>query len=103
MINTIDKNLEKKNEESNFDDMNQIQKTIKLIISKEKNEFGYINQNIVLILIIFTISSLSQMHLVFNYIYYIQETIYENESPNMNIFCSLVILLFLVLLLIYYL
>ena len=32
MINTIDKNLEKKNEESNFDDMNQIQKTIKLII-----------------------------------------------------------------------
>ena len=96
MINTIDKNLEKKNEESNFDDMNQIQKTIKLIISNEKNEFGYINQNIVLILIIFTISSLSQMHLVFNYIYYIQETIYENESPNMNIFCSLVILLFLV-------
>ena len=94
MINTLEKVLEKRNEECNFDDMNQISKKIKLIIKNEKNEFGYINQNILLILIIYTISSLSQLHLILNYIYYIQEIMYEG-TPNMYIFCLLIFILFL--------
>ena len=94
MINTIEKELEKRNELSNFDDMNQISKKIKGIISKERKELGYINQNILLILIIFCISSLSQIHLILNYIYYIQEKKYEGE-PNLNMFCLLIISLFL--------
>ena len=94
MINTIEKVLEKRNEESNFDDMNQIQKRIKIIINKERKEFGYINQNILLILIIYFISSLSQIHLILNYIYYIQENIYSGD-PNINMFCFLIFLLFL--------
>ena len=36
MINIIDKELEKRNEMSNFDDMDQIQKKIKSLINKEK-------------------------------------------------------------------
>ena len=72
MINDIEKNLEKKNEESNFDDMNKIRKTINIIIKNEKNKFGYIKQNILLILIIFFITSLNQIHLIFNYLFYIQ-------------------------------
>ena len=95
MINTIEKELEKRNELSNFDDMNQIGKKIKSIINKERNELGYINQNILLILIIFCISSLSQIHLILNYIYYIQENIYKDEEPNLNIFCLLISVLFL--------
>jgi len=94
MINDIEKNLEKKNAESNFDDMNKIRKTINIIIKKEKNEFGYINQNILLILIIFFISSLSQIHLILNYVYYIQKLMYS-DKPNMNMFCLLIFLLFL--------
>ena len=94
MINDIEKNLEKKNEESNFDDMNKIRKTINLIIQNEKIEFGYIKQNILLILIIFLVTSLSQIHLIFNYVYYIQVIMYAN-SPNLNIFCLLIFLLFL--------
>ena len=94
MINTIEKELEKRNELSNFDDMNQIAKKIKDIINKERNELGYINQNILLILIIYFISSLSQMHLILNYIYYIQENIYANDI-NLNMFCILIFLLFL--------
>ena len=94
MINTIEKVLEKKNTESNFDDMNQISRTIKDIINNERNKFGYINQNILLILIIFAISSLSQIHLILNYIYYIQENLYSG-NPNLNMFCLLIFLLFL--------
>ena len=75
MINIIDKELEKRNEMSNFDDMDQIQKKIKSLINKEKKEFGYINQNILLILIIYLFSSLCQIHLILNYIYYIKEFI----------------------------
>jgi hypothetical protein len=94
MINDIEKNLEKKNEESNFDDMNKIRKTINIIIKDEKSEFGYIKQNILLILIIYTINSLSQIHLILNYIYYIQKIMYL-DNPNMNMFCVLIFLLFL--------
>ena len=94
MINDIEKNLEKKNEESNFDDMNKIRKTINIIIKEEKSEFGYISQNILLILIIYTINSLSQIHLILNYIYYIQKIMYS-DTPNMNMFCLLIFLLFL--------
>ena len=94
MINDIEKNLEKKNEESNFDDMNKIRKTINIIIKNEKIEFGYIKQNILLILIIFFITSLCQIHLIFNYIYYIQEKICKDDQ-EMNMFCLLIFLLFL--------
>ena len=94
MINDIEKVLEKKNEECNFDDMNQIPKNINLIIKKEKETFGYINQNILFILIIFFISSLSKANLIFKYIYYIQEKIYEG-TPDLNMFCLLIFLLFL--------
>ena len=93
-IYDIEKNLEKKNEESNFDDMNKIRKTINIIIKEEKSEFGYISQNILLILIIYTINSLSQIHLILNYIYYIQKIMYS-DTPNMNMFCLLIFLLFL--------
>ena len=94
MINDIEKNLEKKNEESNFDDMNKIRKTINIIIKNEKIKFGYIKQNILLILIIFFITSLNQIHLIFNYLFYIQVIMYEN-NPEMYMFCLLIFLLFL--------
>ena len=94
MINIIDKELEKRNEMSNFDDMDQIQKKIKSLINKEKKEFGYINQNILLILIIYLFSSLCQIHLIFNYIYYIKENIYSEES-DLYMFCVLIFILFL--------
>ena len=74
--------------------MNKIRKTINIIIKNEKNEFGYIKQNILLILIIFFITSLCQIHLIFNYVYYIQVIMYKN-NPDMNMFCLLIFLLFL--------
>ena len=80
MINEIEKVLEKRNEESNFNDMNQIPKSINTIITTEKNSFGYINQNLLLIFIIFFISSMIKSNLIFNYLYYIQEKLNEEEN-----------------------
>ena len=78
MINHIDKVLEKRNEECNFNDMNQIPKIINSIIINEKQKFGYVNQNFLIVFIIFFIISLIKTNLIFNYLYYIQDT-YEQD------------------------
>jgi hypothetical protein len=90
MINDIEKALEKKNEECNFIDMNQIPKLINSIIDKEKKSFGYINKNLLLLFILFFICSMIKSNIIFNYIYFIQEKMEENET---SFFCLLIILL----------
>ena len=91
MINEIEKVLEKRNEECNFNDMNQIPKSINAIIIKEKNSFGYINQNLLLLFIIFFVCSLIKTNLILNYIYYIQENFYTDEN-YIKEFCLLLLL-----------
>jgi hypothetical protein len=91
MINEIEKVLEKRNEECNFNDMNQIPKTMNSILNQEKTKFGYINQNLLIIFILFFISSVIKINLVLNYLYYIQEKI---SLDNINILCLLIFLLF---------
>ena len=92
MINEIEKVLEKRNEESKFNDMNQIPNTINAIISTEKKTFGYINQNLLLLFIIFFISSMIKSNLVFNYLYYIQEKL-KNQKNFLQKFCGWVLCL----------
>ena len=94
MINELDKVLEKRNEECNFDDMNKIPKTIDLIIKNEKKTFGYINQNILLLFIIFFVSSMIKSNLILNYIYYFQEKFDSDYNYNVKQFCLLIFLLF---------
>ena len=91
MINEIEKVLEKRNEECNFNDMNQIPKTMNSILNQEKTKFGYINQNLLIIFILFFISSVIKINLILNYLYYIQEKI---SLDNINILCLLIFLLF---------
>ena len=91
MINEIEKVLEKRNEECNFNDMNQIPKTMNSILNQEKNKFGYINQNLLIIFILFFISSVIKINLILNYLYYIQEKI---SLDNIGILCILIFLLF---------
>jgi hypothetical protein len=90
MINEIEKVLEKRNEECNFNDMNQIPKTMNSILNQEKNTFGYINQNLLIIFIIFFISSVIKINLILNYLYYIQEKI---SLDDIGILCLLIFLL----------
>ena len=71
--------------------MNQIPKTLNSILNREKNKFGYINQNWLIIFIIFFISSVIKINLILNYLYYIQEKI---SLDNINILCLLIFLLF---------
>jgi hypothetical protein len=78
MINQIDKVLEKRNEECNFNDMNQIPKIINSIIINERKKFGYVNQNILILFIILFIISLVKTNIILNYLYFIQER-YEQE------------------------
>ena len=80
MINEIEKVLEKRNEECNFNDMNQIPKLINSIITIEKNTFGYINQNILLLFLFFFINSMIKSNLIFNYIYYVQEKLKDGKN-----------------------
>ena len=91
MINEIEKVLEKRNEECNFNDMNQIPKTMNSILNQEKNKFGYINQNLLIIFILFFISSVIKINLILNYLYYIQEKI---SLDDIDIICLLIFLLF---------
>ena len=73
MINQIDKVLEKRNEECNFNDMNQIPKIINSIIINERKKFGYVNQNILILFIILFIISLVKTNIILNYLFFIQE------------------------------
>ena len=91
MINQIDKVLEKRNEECNFNDMNQIPKIINSIINNEKKIFGYVNQNLLILFIIFFTTSLIKTNLIFNYLYFIQDT-YEQDINKICI--SLFLLVF---------
>ena len=92
MINEIDKVLEERNDASNFNDMNKIPKLMNSIINKEKNSFGYINQNLFLLFIIFFITSMIKSNLYFNYIYYIQDNL-NSDNDYIKQFCLLVVLL----------
>jgi len=91
MINQIDKVLEKRNEECNFNDMNQIPKIINSIIINEKIKFGYVYQNILILFILFFIISLIKTNIILNYLYYIQDT-YEQDINKVCI--TLVLLVF---------
>ena len=93
MINEIEKVLDKRNEECNFNDMNKIPKSIDSIIKKEKISFGYINQNLLLLSIIFFFCSLIKSNLILNYIYYLQEKLNSDNNNNIKQFCLLIFLL----------
>ena len=80
MINEIEKVLEKRNEACNFNDMNQIPKSINSIINKEKKSFGYINQNLYLLVFMFFICSLIKSNVILHFIYYIQEKLDNNKN-----------------------
>lgn len=91
MINEIEKVLEKRNEECNFNDMNQIPKSINIIINKEKKTFGYVNINILIMFLIFFICSMVKINLILNYIYYVQDNIINSYE---YLFCLYIFLLF---------
>mgnify|MGYP002624499578 CR=1 FL=1 len=91
MINEIEKVLEKRNEDCNFNDMNKIPTTINSILNQEKKKFGYVNKNLLILFIIFFISSVIKINLILNYLYYIQEKI---SVDDIGILCLLIILPF---------
>ena len=105
MINEIEKVLEKRNEVSNFNDMNQIPKVINSITNKEKKSLGYINKNLLLLLLLFFISSLVKVNTIFNFLYLIKKYILnenkeepveeedENDIQENIIACLLILLL----------
>ena len=82
MINEIEKVLEKRNESSNFNDMNQIPKVINSITNKEKTSLGYINKNLLLLLLLFFISSLVKVNIIFNFLYLIKKYILEEKGEE---------------------
>ena len=92
MINQLEKALEKKNTESNFNDMNQIPHSINSIINKEKNSFGYINKNLLILFIIFFCSSLIKTNFLFNYLWTIQNRL-NSETNIIKWFCLFIFLL----------
>ena len=89
MINEIEKVLEKRNEACNFNDMNQIPKSINSIINKQKISFGYINQNLYLLVFMFFICSLIKSNVILHFIYYLQ----ENLEYKSEIYCLFIFLL----------
>ena len=91
MINEIDKVLDKKNMECQFNDMNQIPKIIDLIINKEKNSFGYINQNILILFIIFFMNSFLKINIILYYIFSIN---YISEKSNLSVCLLMLVLCF---------
>jgi len=93
MINEIEKELEKRNEQCNFNDMNQIPTSINSIINKEKNSFGYVNQNLLLLFIMFFICSLVKTNLIFSFMYNIQEKYKTEDNNYLKLFCLLIFLL----------
>ena len=78
MINEIEKELEKRNDKSNFNDMNILPNVINEIINKEKRCYSsYININLLLIFIIFFVNALMKE----NYItFFIFEVSIENNK-----------------------
>ena len=92
MINEIEKVLEKRNEECNFNDMNQIPKTINSIINIEKKTFGYINQNLLILFIIFFVISIIKINLLLNYLYYIQEKL-NSDNQSLGKLCMMIFLI----------
>jgi hypothetical protein len=92
MINKIEKVLDQRNIESQFDDMNKIPTTINTIMNKEKQSFGYVNQNILLLLVIFFINSFIKIDRILYYIYFLEEKYYSKEK-NLKEFCLLVFIL----------
>ena len=92
MINEIEKVLEKRNEECNFNDMNQIPKTINSIINIEKKTFGYINQNLLILFIIFFVISIIKINLLLNYLYYIQEKL-NSDNQSLGKLCLMIFLI----------
>ena len=93
MINELERVLEKKNEESNFNDMNQIPSSITSIINKEKKSLGYINQNLLILYIMFFCSSLIKTNSIFNYLWTIQDRLNSNTNIK-KWFCLFIFLLF---------
>ena len=94
MINEIEKQLEIKNEECNFTDMNKLPNLIKSIINKERNTLGYINQNLLVLFIMFFLSSLIKTNSIFNYLWLIQNKLQSNKNI-ISFFCLLIFLLVL--------
>ena len=92
MINKIEKVLDQRNVESQFNDMNKIPATINTIMNKEKQSFGYVNQNILLLFVIFFINSFIKINRILYYIYFLEEKYYSKEQ-NLKEFSLLIFIL----------
>ena len=71
MINTIESKLDEYNEKSNFTNINMIPKAIDLLISKEKNTFGYLKQNILVSFLLIFFSNIFKENIIISFSYHL--------------------------------
>ena len=80
LIKKLESTLDKFNEKSNFTNINLIPKNIDLLVLKEKNTFGYLKINLLIIYILLFISGLIQENVIFVYLYILNH--YANIQPE---------------------
>ena len=86
MINSIESKLDEYNAKSNFKNINMIPKAIGLLITKEKNTFGYLKTNILITLLLIFFSNVIKSHTIISFSYYLYEK---------KLFCEKYIYMFL--------
>ena len=73
LINKLESQLDEFNEKSNFTNINLIPKSIDELIMKERNTFGYLKMNLLIIFGILFFSHLIKENMLFLYLYYLYE------------------------------
>ena len=92
MINNIESKLDEYNEKSNFTNINMIPKTIDQLIEKEKNQFGYLKQNILVTLSILIFSNIIKSNITVSFSYHF----YVNKMFNEKVICLFLCLSYLI-------
>ena len=78
MINSIESKLDEYNEKSNFTNINMIPQAIELLIKKEKNSFGYLKQNILVVLLLLFFSNIFKENIIISFSFHL----YINEMAS---------------------
>ena len=89
MINTIESKLDEYNEKSNFTNINMIPKAIDFLISKEKNTFGYLKQNILVSFLLIFFSNVFKENIILSFSYHLY---LKKKASNYEICLYLIII-----------
>ena len=87
LINKLENKLDEFNEKSNFTNINLIPDNIDELIMKERNTFGYLKTNLLIIFALLLINNLIKENMVFLYVYKLFE--YDKFKPE--IICLILI------------